>query len=162
MVNDLDLLNIRELYDQVLALSEYRAQLYTYLKSRKNTIAPNLTALVGELIGARLISHGGSLMNLAKQPGSTIPVLGAENALFSVLKTKHDTPKYGLQSTRERFLVLLLQKLLLPSGMMPLVMVKITTFPFVLRVNSSLKHGLVFLRVKDLGDLQVRPRESPR
>ncbi|GJN33352.1 hypothetical protein PR202_gb21944 [Eleusine coracana subsp. coracana] len=95
-VSDIDLLNIRELCDQVLALSEYRGQLYDYLKSRMNTIAPNLTALVGELVGARLIAHGGSLMNLAKQPGSTIQILGAEKALFRALKTKHSTPKYGL------------------------------------------------------------------
>ncbi|CAN6208694.1 unnamed protein product [Urochloa humidicola] len=95
-VNDIDLLNIRELCDQVLALSEYRGQLYDYLKSRMNTIAPNLTALVGELVGARLIAHGGSLLNLAKQPGSTIQILGAEKALFRALKTKHSTPKYGL------------------------------------------------------------------
>ncbi|TVU03356.1 hypothetical protein EJB05_51118 [Eragrostis curvula] len=95
-VSEIDLLNIRELCDQVLALSEYRGQLYDYLKSRMNTIAPNLTALVGELVGARLIAHGGSLMNLAKQPGSTIQILGAEKALFRALKTKHSTPKYGL------------------------------------------------------------------
>ena len=84
-VSDLDLLNIRELCDQVLALSEYRAQLYDYLKSRMNTIAPNLTALVGELVGARLIAHGGSLLNLAKQPGSTIQILGAEKVRSTVL-----------------------------------------------------------------------------
>jgi nucleolar protein 58 len=52
--------------------------------------------LVGELVGARLIAHAGSLMNLAKQPASTIQILGAEKALFRALKTKHDTPKYGL------------------------------------------------------------------
>ncbi|XP_010241493.1 PREDICTED: probable nucleolar protein 5-2 isoform X2 [Nelumbo nucifera] len=95
-VSDLDLMNIRDLCDQVLALSEYRAQLYDYLKSRMNAIAPNLTALVGELVGARLIAHGGSLLNLAKQPGSTVQILGAEKALFRALKTKHATPKYGL------------------------------------------------------------------
>ncbi|KAF7824665.1 putative nucleolar protein 5-2 [Senna tora] len=95
-VGELDLINIRELCDQVLSLSEYRAQLYDYLKSRMNTIAPNLTALVGELVGARLIAHGGSLINLAKQPGSTVQILGAEKALFRALKTKHATPKYGL------------------------------------------------------------------
>ncbi|KAK6911455.1 Nop domain, partial [Dillenia turbinata] len=95
-VSDLDLLNIKELCDQVLSLSEYRAQLYDYIKSRMNTIAPNLTALVGELVGARLIAHGGSLLNLAKQPGSTVQILGAEKALFRALKTKHATPKYGL------------------------------------------------------------------
>ncbi|PPD78294.1 hypothetical protein GOBAR_DD24790 [Gossypium barbadense] len=95
-VNDLDLMNIKELCDQVLSLSEYRAQLYDYLKSRMNTVAPNLTALVGELVGARLIAHGGSLLNLAKQPGSTVQILGAEKALFRALMTKHSTPKYGL------------------------------------------------------------------
>ncbi|GAA0166087.1 RNA metabolism protein [Lithospermum erythrorhizon] len=95
-VSELDLINIKELCDQVLSLSEYRLQLYDYLKSRMNTIAPNLTALVGELVGARLIAHGGSLVNLAKQPGSTVQILGAEKALFRALKTKHATPKYGL------------------------------------------------------------------
>lgn len=95
-VNELDLMNIRDLCDQVLSLSEYRAQLYDYLKNRMNTIAPNLTALVGELVGARLIAHAGSLLNLAKQPGSTVQILGAEKALFRALKTKHATPKYGL------------------------------------------------------------------
>ncbi|MFS8006221.1 putative Nop domain-containing protein [Helianthus anomalus] len=48
-----------DLCDQVLSLSEYRAQLYDYLKSRMNIVAPNLTAIVGELVGARLIAHGG-------------------------------------------------------------------------------------------------------
>ncbi|KAK1287154.1 putative nucleolar protein 5-2 [Acorus calamus] len=95
-VSDLDLVNIKSLCDQVLALSEYRAQLYDYLRSRMNSIAPNLTAIVGELVGARLIAHGGSLLNLAKQPGSTVQILGAEKALFRALKTKHATPKYGL------------------------------------------------------------------
>lgn len=95
-VSELDLINIIELCDQVISLSEYRAQLYDYLKNRMNTIAPNLTALVGELVGARLIAHGGSLLNLAKQPGSTVQILGAEKALFRALKTKHATPKYGL------------------------------------------------------------------
>ncbi|KAL3828424.1 hypothetical protein ACJIZ3_017226 [Penstemon smallii] len=95
-VSDLDLENIKDLCNQVLSLSEYRAQLFDYLKSRMNTIAPNLTALVGELVGARLIAHGGSLVNLAKQPGSTVQILGAEKALFRALKTKHATPKYGL------------------------------------------------------------------
>lgn len=61
-----------------------------------NVIAPNLTVLVGELVGARLIAHAGSLLNLAKHPASTVQILGAEKALFRALKTKHDTPKYGL------------------------------------------------------------------
>lgn len=59
-------------------------------------LAPNLTALVGEIVGARLICHAGSLVNLAKCPASTVQILGAQKALFKAIKTKHNTPKYGI------------------------------------------------------------------
>jgi len=95
-ISDIDMFNIKHLCDQVMEIQEYRGQLYEYLKNRMFAIAPNLTAVVGELIGARLISHAGSLLNLAKHPASTVQILGAEKALFKALKTKHDTPKYGI------------------------------------------------------------------
>eukprot|EP00439_Symbiodinium_sp_Y106_P021168 s9764_g2.t1 len=80
----------------MIELTEYRASLSEYLKLRMNAIAPNLTYMVGELVGARLISQAGSLMSLAKHPSSTVQILGAEKALFRALKTKKSTPKYGL------------------------------------------------------------------
>ena len=95
-ISDSDIAHINSLCDQVISISAYRAQLAEYLRNRMNAIAPNLTALVGELVGARLISHAGSLLSLAKHPASTVQILGAEKALFRALKTKHDTPKYGL------------------------------------------------------------------
>merc|ERR1711872_557863 len=95
-VSEEDIINIKHLCQQVCEIQEYRAQLYEYLKNRMMAVAPNLTILVGELVGARLISHAGSLMNLAKHPASTVQILGAEKALFKALKIKHDTPKYGL------------------------------------------------------------------
>lgn len=95
-ISDVDLMNIQYLAQQVVDISEYRVQLFDYLKNRMNAIAPNLTVMVGELVGARLIAHSGSLLNLAKHPASTVQILGAEKALFRALKTKHDTPKYGL------------------------------------------------------------------
>merc|ERR1711971_1145021 len=91
-----DIFNISNLCDQVIDMSKRRDELYSYLKERMAMVAPNLTVLVGELVGARLIAHSGSLLNLAKQPASTVQILGAEKALFRALKTKHDTPKYGL------------------------------------------------------------------
>ena len=95
-ISDADLTNIQALATEVIALSNYRVELYEYLKNRMQAIAPNLTVMVGELVGARLIAHAGSLLNLDKHPASTIQILGAEKALFRALKTKHDTPKYGL------------------------------------------------------------------
>ncbi|KAJ2904926.1 hypothetical protein MKZ38_006791 [Zalerion maritima] len=91
-----DLESITKLADEVIQLTEFRTQLSSYLTSRMAHIAPNLTELIGPLIGAKLISKTGSLVNLAKAPGSTVQILGAEKALFRALKTKHDTPKYGL------------------------------------------------------------------
>ncbi|KAF4527110.1 hypothetical protein B566_EDAN013744 [Ephemera danica] len=95
-ISDEDIDNIQLLCDQILDITAYRTQLYDYLHARMMAIAPNLTTLVGELIGARLISHAGSLLNLAKHPASTVQILGAEKALFRALKTHRDTPKYGL------------------------------------------------------------------
>lgn len=95
-ITEIDLLNIQALADQIIEFSAYREQLANYLSSRMKAIAPNLTVLVGELVGARLIAHAGSLTSLAKAPASTLQILGAEKALFRALKTKHDTPKYGL------------------------------------------------------------------
>uniref|UniRef100_A0A452J0F5 Nucleolar protein 58 n=1 Tax=Gopherus agassizii TaxID=38772 RepID=A0A452J0F5_9SAUR len=95
-VSEEDINNILHLCDQVIEISQYRTQLYDYLKNRMMAIAPNLTVMVGELVGARLIAHAGSLLNLAKHPASTVQILGAEKALFRALKTKRDTPKFGL------------------------------------------------------------------
>lgn len=67
-----------------------------YLKERLEVVTPNMSTLIGENVGARLISHAGGLINLAKLPASTIQILGAEKALFRALKTKGNTPKYGL------------------------------------------------------------------
>lgn len=95
-ISEDDIINIQYLCDQVIEISNYRSQLYDYLKARMMAMAPNMTVLVGELVGARLIAHAGSLINLAKHPASTVQILGAEKALFRALKTKKDTPKYGL------------------------------------------------------------------
>jgi nucleolar protein 58 len=88
-VSDHDMLNIKSLCDQVISLSEYRGQLFDYLRSRMNAIAPNLTVMVGELVGARLIAHAGSLINLAKHPASTVQILGAE-------KVKNSFQHFGI------------------------------------------------------------------
>jgi len=95
-ISPLDLMNIDLFATKVVNLANYRRQLMQYLQSKMNTIAPNLSTLIGETVGARLISHAGSLMNLAKYPASTVQILGAEKALFRALKTRGNTPKYGL------------------------------------------------------------------
>lgn len=95
-ISPLDLINIERFATRVISLAEYRKELHNYLISRMNSVAPNLSHLIGETVGARLISRAGSLTNLAKYPASTVQILGAEKALFRALKTRGNTPKYGL------------------------------------------------------------------
>lgn len=91
-----DMENVTLFAQRVVSLANYRKTLHAYLVSKMGVVAPNLAALIGEIVGARLISHAGSLTNLSKYPASTVQILGAEKALFRALKTKGNTPKYGL------------------------------------------------------------------
>eukprot|EP00479_Gromia_sphaerica_P003256 TRINITY_DN1379_c0_g1_i1.p1 TRINITY_DN1379_c0_g1~~TRINITY_DN1379_c0_g1_i1.p1 ORF type:complete len:114 (-),score=10.77 TRINITY_DN1379_c0_g1_i1:562-903(-) len=86
-ISEIDLINIQHFTDRVISLAEYRLQLQEYLHSKMDSCAPNLSTLIGDAVGARLISHAGSLTNLAKYPASTIQILGAEKALFQ--STQH-------------------------------------------------------------------------
>jgi nucleolar protein 56 len=95
-ISSVDMANIETFARKVISLAEYRQRLSSYLIDKMHIVAPNLSALIGEVVGARLISHASSLANLAKYPASTVQILGAEKALFRALKTKGNTPKYGL------------------------------------------------------------------
>ena len=79
-----------------LDLYKLRRDLADYIAQVMKEVAPNVTALVGPLLGARLISLAGSLEELAFLPASTIQVLGAEKALFRALRTGGKPPKHGV------------------------------------------------------------------
>ena len=91
-----DLVIIRNLAAAIDTLYNSRKSLEEYVADVMNTVAPNVTSLVGPLIGARLISLAGSLKELARKPSSTVQVFGAEKALFRSLKTGADPPKHGI------------------------------------------------------------------
>lgn len=92
----IDMVNIVNFTQRMIKMAEYRKQLAIYLSDKMSVVAPNLSTLIGDTVAARLISKAGSLTNLAKAPASTVQILGAEKALFRALKTKGNTPKYGL------------------------------------------------------------------
>jgi len=95
-VTDQDLEQITAMCKDTLELSQRRDALEKYVDSVMDEVAPNIRALVGSLLGARLIALGGSLGNLARMPASTIQVLGAERALFRSLRTGTRPPKHGI------------------------------------------------------------------
>lgn len=91
-----DVKQIQTLCRQILEMYSLRHSLQTYADSTVGEVAPNIQALVGALLAARLIALAGGLENLAKMPASTIQVLGAEKALFRALKTGAKPPKHGV------------------------------------------------------------------
>ena len=95
-LSEVDEKAIVEFAQYVLEHFEYKKELLEYLRDQMTNVAPNLTEILGESVGARLMTHAGGLNNLSKLPSSTIQILGAEKALFRALKTKSSTPKYGL------------------------------------------------------------------
>jgi len=95
-LSEVDEQSIKDFADYVIRHYDYKKELQGYLREQMQNIAPNLTALLGEAVGARLLTHAGGLNNLSKLPASTIQILGAEKALFRALKKRGSTPKYGL------------------------------------------------------------------
>ncbi|MCE4606962.1 MAG: C/D box methylation guide ribonucleoprotein complex aNOP56 subunit [Desulfurococcales archaeon] len=95
-LSDFDIDAIQTLARITYELYQLRDNLAGYIASVMKEVAPNMTALVGALLGARLISIAGSLDRLARMPASTIQVLGAEKALFRALRTGGRPPKHGI------------------------------------------------------------------
>ena len=92
--NDVD--QIRVMCKNTLELYDVRQSLEKYVDSVMDEVAPNIRALAGSLLGARLIALAGGLTNLAKLPASTVQILGAEKALFRSLRTGARPPKHGI------------------------------------------------------------------
>jgi nucleolar protein 56 len=73
-----------------------RKALEDYINKVMQEIAPNLSNVLGPLLGARLIARAGSLEKLARMPASSIQVMGAGEALFKHLRSGTPSPKHGL------------------------------------------------------------------
>ncbi|WP_435153688.1 NOP5/NOP56 family protein [Haladaptatus sp. DFWS20] len=86
---------------RVAALADERDELRTFVEQQAPAVAPNLSNLAGPVLAARLIALAGGLDSLAKMPGGTVQVLGAENALFAHLRGHASSPKHGIIYTHE-------------------------------------------------------------
>ncbi len=95
-ITDENLLMVQSLAKNILELFDMRKNLEEQIDTQMKEIAPNITAVLGTTVGARILAKAGSLVRLSSMPASTIQVLGAEKALFRALKTGSNPPKHGL------------------------------------------------------------------
>ena len=87
---------VQTLAKQILDLFDLRKTIEEHVDEQMKSEAPNLSAVLGTAVGARILARAGSLNKLATMPASTIQVLGAEKALFRALKTGSNPPKHGI------------------------------------------------------------------
>ncbi len=91
-----DLVPLKLMAQRTLELYEQRSYLEGWIEQQLDHVAPNMLAIAGPAITARLIALAGGLEELAKKPASTLQLLGAEKALFRSLKTGAKPPKHGV------------------------------------------------------------------
>jgi len=87
---------VQSLAKQILDLFELRKNIEEHVDEQMKEEAPNISAILGTAVGARILAHAGSLNRLGRMPASTIQILGAEKALFRSLKTGANPPKHGI------------------------------------------------------------------
>ncbi|MBD3249836.1 hypothetical protein GF336_07350 [Candidatus Woesearchaeota archaeon] len=96
---DIDKKDLKEIKDIALRAKDIfseRKSKEEYLEKLMKEVCPNLTAVAGVTIGAKLISLAGDLKRLMLFPSSTVQLLGAEKALFRHMKTGARSPKHGI------------------------------------------------------------------
>jgi len=86
---------IYELAHTIDMINQDQAQFDRYVEEVMARHCPNILAITGATIGARILREAGSLEKLAKIQASTIQMYGAEKALFRHLRTGAKPPKYG-------------------------------------------------------------------
>jgi len=81
---------------EILSMTAVRTRLMKDVSAEALKVIPNMSALVGGLVAARLVSRAGGLTAISRMSGSSIQVLGAESALFAHIRTGSPSPKHGL------------------------------------------------------------------
>ncbi|KAI2651512.1 Nucleolar protein 56 [Labeo rohita] len=96
-ISPIDLINIESFSSRVVSLTNYRQELQEYLRSKMGQVAPNLAALIGDVIlGAEkaLFRYWGSPSLLGFHTAAVMA--GPGRSRSGALKTRGNTPKYGL------------------------------------------------------------------
>ena len=94
--SDNDIKEMQGFSESILAMFKVKKSVTKYLGAETKQEIPNLSAIAGPVLSARLLSLAGGLEKIAKMSSSTIQLLGAEKSLFRHLKGGGRAPKYGI------------------------------------------------------------------
>jgi len=95
-LNDEHIKPMRDLAEKIKEIYKLRDSHRHYVEIIMKKTFPNIEAIAGAQIGAKLIAQAGGITRLSEFPSSTLQLLGAEKALFRHMKTGSRPPKYGI------------------------------------------------------------------
>lgn len=72
------LAKVIEACDVALGLDQAKARILAFVQSRMSAVAPNLSALVGSQVAAKLMAAAGGLAALSKMPANVVMALGTK------------------------------------------------------------------------------------
>lgn len=87
---------LEKAFENLQSSHELKEEIHDYVRQAALEEMPNLSKLLDPILAAKLLAIEGSLESLAKQPASTIQMLGAEKALFRYLRGNGTPPKHGV------------------------------------------------------------------
>jgi len=82
--------------DTIIQLDEVKSKLHAYIKSRMLVMAPNVSALLGTDVAAKLVALAGGIKKLADIPACNIQVLGRRGKNATGLSRVSQNPHDGL------------------------------------------------------------------
>ncbi|KAI5124861.1 hypothetical protein M0805_007294 [Coniferiporia weirii] len=92
-LSDAEWTAVQKACDLADRLEEARKKIFTYVSSRMNMLAPNLSIIVGTTVAAKLLGVAGGLNALAKMPACNVHLLGAQKKIAagfsSVAQNRH-------------------------------------------------------------------------
>lgn len=89
--------------DRALSLDSSKKKVLDFVESRMGYIAPNLSAVVGSAVAAKLMGTAGGLASLAKMPSCNVQLLGAKKKNFAGFSTATSTFRIGYIEHTEIF-----------------------------------------------------------
>ncbi|KAH7373778.1 hypothetical protein KP509_17G074700 [Ceratopteris richardii] len=86
-LSDENLQKTLEACDRALALDDAKKKVLEFVESRMGFIAPNLSAIVGTAVAAKLMGVAGGLLALSKMPACNVQTLGAKKKTLAGFST---------------------------------------------------------------------------
>lgn len=88
--------NVQEATEEFFELDKEKKEILSFVESRMNFLAPNVSALVGTRLAAQLVGIAGGLTEFTRIPSSNVQVLGQQKKALGGFSSTSTVPHTGI------------------------------------------------------------------